>query len=53
MVDEKEVNNPGESPKDTAEQGQLTDRALEKVAGGGPNDLPTESVTITFQKVEW
>jgi bacteriocin-like protein len=34
MVDDKQALNPGESPEVTAEQEQLTEKALEKVSGG-------------------
>jgi len=34
MVDDTKALNSGESPKDTAEQGQLTDKELDKAAGG-------------------
>jgi hypothetical protein len=54
MVDEKEIKKPGEISKETKKLGEeLSEEQLEKAAGGGPNDVPTESVTVTFQKVEW
>ena len=44
MVDDKEVKKSGESPND-AEQGQLTDKQLDKAAGGSlveyTDTLPT------------